>query len=97
MIMGGSMPSPANMNSFIPTVSSAPFNPAMMNPVQKMRYIMQAMTDPAGFIHRVFPDTSGMNDANQIFNYLQQTRNISNEQIQQVSNQAQQAYQQMPR
>lgn len=74
------------------------FNPATMNPLQKMQYFMQAMTDPAGFMVQRFPDIpqSIRNDPPRIMQYLQQTRNISNEQIQQTNYQMQQAIQQMP-
>ena len=60
-----------------------------MNPIQKMQYIMQAMTNPAQFVRNAFPDIPPQiqNNPNQILSYLQQTRNISNEQIQNIINQ----------
>lgn len=65
--------------------------PAFQNPVQKMQYIMQAMSNPAAFVKQHFPDIPNQiaNDPNQIFNYLQQTRNpVSNDMVQQARQQA---------
>ena len=63
--------------------------PNMMNPLQRINFIRQAMTNPAAFIKQRFPDIQDqmMNDPNQILNYLQSTRGISNQQIQQLKNQ----------
>ena len=57
---------------------------APMNPFQKMGAVMQAMRNPQQFIKQSFPDIPDniSNDPNQILNYLQQTRGISNQQIQ---------------
>ena len=62
------------------------------NPMQKMSYIMQAMQNPAAFVKRAFPDIPDniANNPNQILQYIQQTRGISNETINQIA-------QQMPR
>lgn len=59
------------------------------NPIQKMQYVMQAMTNPAAFVRNAFPDIPSniQNDPNQILQYLQQSRGITNEQVQQVANQ----------
>lgn len=59
------------------------------NPMQKMAYIMQAMTNPAQFVKQHIPDipVEIQNDPNQILRYLQQTRGITNEQIQQIAGQ----------
>ena len=64
-------------------------SPQVMNPMQKMQYIMQAMTNPAAFVRQAFPDIPAriQNDPNQILQYLQQTRHISNDQIQNLINQ----------
>ena len=64
-------------------------SPQFMNPIQKMQYIMKAMTNPAAFVRQAFPDipTNIQNDPNQILQYLQQTRHISNQQIQDLLNQ----------
>lgn len=63
-----------------------------MNPMQKMRMVMQAMTNPAAFVKQQFPDIPDdmLNDPNRIMQYLQQTRGISNQDIQQVTAQIQQ-------
>ena len=63
--------------------------PVFNNPMQKMNYIMQAMTNPAAFVKNAFPDIPDQiqNNPNQILQYLQQTRNISNQQIQQLMGQ----------
>ncbi len=67
-------------------------NPAMqmpMTPMQKMNLVMQAMQNPIAVVRQRFPDIpdSIANDPNQIFQYLQRTRNISNEQLNQMTNQ----------
>lgn len=56
------------------------------NPMQKMNYILQAMRNPAAFVKQSFPDIpdSIANDPGQILSYLQQTRGISDQQIQQL-------------
>lgn len=73
------MPEPAN-------ISGAP---QFANPIQKMQYVMQAMINPAAFVKQQFPDIPDQiaNDPNQILQYLQKTRGISNAQIQQIKNQ----------
>ena len=60
-----------------------------MTAIQKANYIMQAMTNPAAFVKQAFPDIPAQiqNDPNQILQYLQQTRHISNNQIQELINQ----------
>ena len=59
----------------------------MINAYQKVNQIMQSMQNPAAFVKQQFPDIPEniLNDPNQILHYLQQTRNISNEQIQQMT------------
>ena len=59
------------------------------NPMQKLQYMMQAMTNPAAFVKQHFPDIPNeiQNNPNQILQYLQQTRHISNDQIQNLLNQ----------
>lgn len=59
----------------------------MINAYQKVNQIMQSMQNPAAFVKQQFPDIPDniLNDPNQILQYLQQTRNISNEQIQQMT------------
>lgn len=62
-------------------------SPQFQNPIQKMNYILEAMRNPAAFVRQQFPDipASISNDPNQILRYLQQTRGISDQQIQQIS------------
>jgi len=66
--------------------------PQFQNPMQKMQYIMQAMSNPAAFVRQHFPDIPEgiQNDPRQILGYLQQTRGISNQQVQQAQQMAQQ-------
>ena len=63
--------------------------PTPMNPLMKMQYVMQAMRNPAAFVRQAFPDIPAeiQNNPNQILQYLQQTRHISNQQIQNLINQ----------
>lgn len=58
----------------------------MINAYQRVNQIMQTIQNPAAFVKQQFPDVpeNMLNDPNQILQYLQQTRNISNEQIQQM-------------
>lgn len=59
--------------------------PAPMNPMQRMNMVMQAMRNPVAFVRQAFPDIpANMSDPNQILGYLQQTRGITDQQIQQV-------------
>ena len=60
-----------------------------MNPVQKLQYAYQAMQNPQAFVMQSFPDIPAeiQNNPNQILSYLQQTRNISQTQINQLMNQ----------
>lgn len=55
-----------------------------MNPIQKMQLMMQAMSNPAAFVRQYCPDIPPQiqNSPDQILQYLQQTRHISNQQIQ---------------
>lgn len=65
-------------------------NPA----AQRMAAILQAMQNPQAFVKQCFPDIpqNVINDPNQTFNYLQQTRaQVSQQQV----NQAQQMAGQM--
>ena len=59
------------------------------NPMQKMQYIMQAMRNPAAFVKQNLPDIPDAisNNPNQILQYLQQTRGITNSQIQNLASQ----------
>ena len=57
------------------------------NPMQKMQYIMNAMANPAAFVKQQFPDIPEniQYNPNEILRYLQRTRGISDQQIQQIS------------
>lgn len=59
------------------------------NPIQKVNYILQTMTNPGAFVKQAFPDIPDnmINDPNQIMNYLQQSRGISNKDIQDLNQQ----------
>lgn len=63
----------------------APSNPML----QRLGVIRQAMANPAAFVKQQFPDIPDdiSNDPRQILSYLQQTRGIGNEQIQQLMGQ----------
>jgi len=63
--------------------------PVFQNPIQKAAYIMQALTNPAAFVKRAFPDVPDgiANDPVQVRNYLMQSRGISEQQIQKMLNQ----------
>jgi len=59
----------------------------MQNPVmQRIGMAMAAMRNPAAFVKQQFPDVpdSMLNNPQQILGYLQQTRGIGNDQIQQI-------------
>lgn len=63
-----------------------PVVPQPMNPMQRMQAVMNAMRNPSAFLKQKFPDIPDgiLNDPNQIMSYLQQTRGISNQDIQRV-------------
>lgn len=67
----------------------------MRNPYQMMQQMSQAMANPAAFLKQRFPDIPDqiMNNPWQIMQYLQQSRGMSQEQIQQIGNQAMPQYQ----
>lgn len=85
---GGGAPVQGTSPSF--SGQSAPMG---MNPMQKMMTLMQAMANPIAFIKQRFPDIPAniQHDPNQVFNYLQHTRNpVSNQQIQEAQQMKQQ-------
>lgn len=61
-------------------------------PLQNIGAIMQAMQNPAQFVKQQFPDIPEQiqNNPYQILQYLQQTRGITNQQIQQAQQMGQQ-------
>ena len=58
------------------------------NPIQKANYILNTLTNPSAFVREQFPDVPSdiANDPNRVLQYIQQTRNISNEQLNQIMN-----------
>lgn len=72
-------------------MASSPFSggPQFTNPAQKIAYVMQAMRNPAAFVKQQFPDIPNeiSNNPDAILQYLQKTRGISSEQIQQLTGQ----------
>ena len=68
-----------------PTYSGMQFQ----NPIQKMQYIMQAMTNPAAFVRKTFPDMPAeiSNNPNQILSWMQQTKGVNSMDIQQAQQQ----------
>lgn len=66
----------------------------VMNPMQKMNMFMQAISNPAAFVRQKFPDIPNeiSNNPMQIMQYLQQSRGISDSQMQQIQSQAQGMY-----
>ena len=60
-----------------------------MSPIQKANAIYQAMRNPAEFVRQMVPylPPEISIDPNRLLQYLQQTRGISNEQIQQLAGQ----------
>lgn len=73
-LMGGGMPQTHQMM------------PA--NNMNRMMLAMQAMQNPAAFVKNAFPDIPDeiQNDPNQILGYLQRTRGITNQDIQNLMN-----------
>lgn len=87
-ILGSLIP---GMNGASPIQSPLPnqAGPQFANPMQKIAYVMQAMRNPAAFVKQQFPDIPDeiSNNPDAIMEYLQRTRGISPEQIQQLSGQ----------
>lgn len=56
----------------------------VMTPIQRAAFVMQAMTNLAAFVKQQFPDIPNeiVNNPQEIFNYLQRTRGISQADIQ---------------
>lgn len=72
----------------VPQTAPAPsFAPSFQNPMQKMQFVMQAMQNPAAFVKQAFPDIPDQisNNPHQILQYLQQTRGITDQQIQHIT------------
>ena len=88
MIMGGGMQQP-NMGMQQP-VQQMPQMPQMPQPSRMpvMMQVMQAMQNPVAFVKKAFPDIPPEieNNPNQILGYLQKTRGITNQDIQNLMN-----------
>lgn len=63
--------------------------PVNSQPMNRMQMVMQAMRNPVAVIKQKFPDIPDymMNNPGQILQYLQQTRNITNNQLQNLFSQ----------
>ena len=63
--------------------------PPVNQPLQRATAMMQAMRNPSAFVKQQFPDIPDniANDPDRILGYLQRTRGISNDQIQQILSQ----------
>lgn len=84
------------MNNWYDRITGTPqpamqqsYGPVFQNPIQKAQYIYQAMTNPVAFVKQQFPDVPDeiANDPNRVLQYLQQSRGISNNQLNQIVNQ----------
>lgn len=82
MIMGGGMQQPMQPNMGM----QQPAQP--MNNFSRMAMAMQAMQNPVAFVKKAFPDIPPEieNNPNQILGYLQKTRGITNQDIQNLMN-----------
>lgn len=72
--------------------AQAPVRPPVrrpMNPAQMMSAVIQHMNNPFGFLKQQFPDIPDelANNPGGIMQYLQQTRNISDADVQSTANQ----------
>ena len=72
------------MNPLYQSMLNGGMVPVRPSPMSKMQQAMQAMTNPAAFIKNRFPDIPDniMYDPNQVMQYLQQTRGITQADIQ---------------
>ncbi len=77
------------MNELYTAYMSNPINRPVQRPINKAAQVMQAMRNPMGVIMQAFPDIPSYMQHNpgQMLQYLKQTRNISDEQIQNIMNQ----------
>lgn len=69
-----------------PQTQQMPGAGQFLTPYQRMQQVMSAMQNPAAFLKQRFPDIPDeiMYDPNRIMQYLQQTRGITDQEIQQV-------------
>lgn len=59
----------------------------LISAYQKVNQIMQGLQNPVAFVKQQFPDVPDnlLNDPNRVLQYLQQTRNISSDQLKQIT------------
>lgn len=83
MLMG-SIPQ-QSVTSFPQNMSFSP--PMFQNPLQKMNYIMQAMSNPAAFVRQNLPEIPNeiLNDPNQILQYMKQNMGLTDQDIRNAS------------
>lgn len=92
-VLFGQSPSPAVPRQAStpqpPIRSQTPARPASMNPMQMMSSVMQAMQNPFGYLKQKFPDIPDelSNNPGGIMQYLQNTRNITDAEVQATANQ----------
>lgn len=81
------MPQQASGSYSIPQPQSQ--QPMFANPIQKAQFIMNAMRNPAAFAKEQFPDIPDeiANNPAAILDYLQRTRGIPQNQINQLNSQ----------
>ena len=65
------------------------YGQTFQNPMQKAQYIMQAMRNPVAFVKEQFPDIPDniISNPMAVLQYLQQSRGISNDQLNQIISQ----------
>lgn len=59
----------------------------LINAYQRANQLLQSLQNPAAFVKQQFPDVPDniLNDPNQVLQYLQRTRNISSDQLKQIT------------
>lgn len=79
-------PSPVSATPQAPAQQMMPGAGQFLNPFQRMQQVMSAMNNAPAFLKQRFPDIPDeiMNDPSRILQYLQQTRGITNEDIQRI-------------
>lgn len=89
------------MNAWLDRINGVQPQPApqsgmqFQNPLQKMQYIYQAMTNPAAFVKQKFPDIPDQvlrGGPNQVGQYLQNKLGMPSPQAQQFAQQYQYPY-----
>lgn len=75
------------MSAWYDRINGAAAMPQRMSPMQVIQLASNAMRNPQAFVKENFPDIPDniQNDPNAILRYLQQSRGISDQQLQQVT------------